>query len=210
MSRAGSRFACGAAWYVDSVLQSLLFAPVHRAVLEQLRPHAPQAASVLAVGCGTGRLLQAAACSRPLAVGVDPCPPMLDAARRPGASTAPVFVCARAERLPFAAGTFDAVASTWSLRFWEDPARGIHELARVLSEAGTLVIADAEPDRSPTPKRRRWGFGRSDGQLRFLVVRSGLTVIDDQVAPTHGPVFGIRRRRLPVGTGQSSQPSSCG
>ena len=206
MSRGGSRFASWAAWYDDSVLQSLLFEPVHRSVIEQLRRHAPQPVRLLDVGCGTGRLLQAVAHSSSLAVGVDPCAEMLDAARRPGASTCPVFVCAVAERLPFATAAFDVVTSTLSLRFWDDPTRGLSELTRVLAETGTLVIADAEPDLSTPPKRRRGPFRGSHGQLRLLAVRCGLTVIDEQVAPTHGPtceVHVLTARHHDAGTGQS-------
>ena len=193
MSTGGSRFASWAAWYDDSVLQPLLFEPVHRSVIEQLRQHAPQPVRLLDVGSGTGRLLQAVAHSSSLAVGVDPCAEMLDAARwrQAGASTCPVFVCAVAERLPFATAAFDAVTSTLSLRHWEDPTQGLSELVRILSETGTLVIADAEPDLG-TPPKRRGPFRGSHGQLRLLAVRCGLTVIDEQVAPTHGPTGEVR------------------
>lgn len=196
-----SPFTSWAPWYDDSALQSLLFEPTHSSVLQQLQLHAPRAGRMLDVGCGTGRLLQAAAQRYSPLVGVDPCIQMLDAARARDASAdsehSPRFVCAMAEGLPFAAGTFDVVASTLSLRHWDDPTQGLRELARVLSAAGTLVIADAEipvvrehprsGGSSPAP-RRRWRVRRPVGQLPLLVVRCGLEVVDDQEPPVRGPV----------------------
>ena len=152
--------------------------------MEQLRLHAPRARGMLDVGCGTGRLLQAAAQRYPLVVGLDPSLEMLEVARRRSAPPDSVFVCAMAERLPFGTGTFDVVTSTLSLRHWEDPTLGLGELARVLSETGTLVIADAQPDPWPAPKRRLRGRHGNGGQLRLMAVRRGLAVIDERVAPS--------------------------
>lgn len=180
----GSAFASWASGYDDSALQALLYEPVHRSVMEQLRLHAPRADKVLDVGCGTGRLVQAAARRYRLAVGLDPCMEMLEAARWGNASPGSGRVCARAERLPFRAGTFDVVTSTLSLRHWEDQTLGLGELARVLSETGTLVIADAQPDLWAPPRRRprrRHGMG---GQLRLMAGQCRLAVIDEQAAPS--------------------------
>jgi len=146
--------------------------------------HAPRTGRMLDVGCGTGRLLHAAAQRYPLVVGLDPCLDMLEVGQRRGASAGRVLVCAMAERLPFATGTFDVVTSTLSMRHWEDPTRGLGELTRVLSQAGTLVIAEAAPDPWPPPKRRLRRRHRNDGKLRLMAIRCGLAVVDEQVAPT--------------------------
>jgi demethylmenaquinone methyltransferase/2-methoxy-6-polyprenyl-1,4-benzoquinol methylase len=49
------------------------------------------------------------------------------------------FVLGRGERLPFPDDTFDAVTFTYLLRYVDDPAAAIAELARVLRPGGTLA-----------------------------------------------------------------------
>jgi ubiquinone/menaquinone biosynthesis C-methylase UbiE len=191
MSGSRSTFASWGPWYDDSNLQSLLFEPAHAAVLRKLDQRAPHAMRLLDVGCGTGRLLKAAASRCPLVVGADPCPEMLDVARHRCLSTGASLVCAVAERLPFASRSFDVVTSTLSLRHWEDPTRGLGELTRVLSATGLLVIAEAEIDETPAPSRHRWRLRRPEGPLRLLVTQSGLVVIDEQPIEVHGPVFNV-------------------
>jgi ubiquinone/menaquinone biosynthesis C-methylase UbiE len=189
MPTARSAFESWAPTYDISVLQSLLFEPVHRTVLHQLHAHAPRGARVLDVGCGTGRLLDAVQQSYPVAVGVDVSSQMLAEAKclRPG----PLFVCAVAEQLPFASGAFDAVTATLSIRHWQDPGCGVRELARVLSPDGVLVIADADMEEAMRP-RRHWQFRHPHGrQLAVLLGGSGQDVVDYRLAPVHGPVPSI-------------------
>jgi len=183
-------FESWASTYELSVLQSLLFEPVHRTVLALVREHAPRGARALDVGCGTGRLVNAAQQSIPIAVGVDVSARMLATARclRHG----PLFVRATAEDLPFASGTFDVVTATLSLRHWWDADRGVRELARVLSPDGVLVVADADLEEEATRLRRRWTFGPTHGrQLVQLLSRWGMDIIDYRSAPVHGPVPSI-------------------
>jgi len=139
---------------------------------------------MLDVGCGTGRLLEAAAQCYPLVVGLDPCLEMLDVARARSTSPGTGLMCAMAERLPFGTGTFDVVTSTLSLRHWKDPTLGLEELARVLSKTGTMVIADAPPDPWPVFRRRLRKRRETGGRLRQIAVRGGLTVIDERIAPS--------------------------
>jgi demethylmenaquinone methyltransferase/2-methoxy-6-polyprenyl-1,4-benzoquinol methylase len=49
------------------------------------------------------------------------------------------FVRGRAERLPFLDETFDAVTFTYLLRYVDDPAATVAELARVLRPGGTMA-----------------------------------------------------------------------
>jgi demethylmenaquinone methyltransferase/2-methoxy-6-polyprenyl-1,4-benzoquinol methylase len=49
------------------------------------------------------------------------------------------LVRGRAERLPFADETFDAVTFTYLLRYVDDPAATVDELARVLRPGGTMA-----------------------------------------------------------------------
>lgn len=197
----GSLFASWAAGYDDSALQASLYEPVHRSVMEQLRLHAPQAVSMLDIGCGTGRLVHAATQRFPLAVGLDPCLDMLQVGRSRGAPAGGIFVCGMAERLPFATGTFDVVTSTLSLRHWDDRTRGLEELARVLSKAGTLVIADAQPGSWPPPKRRLRRRQENGWSLRVMAVRCGLEIIDQRVAPSLFTVHVLTARHQRSWTG---------
>lgn len=183
-------FESWAPTYELSVLQSLLFEPVHQTVLALLREHAPGGTRALDVGCGTGRLVGAAQLTIPIAVGVDVSARMLATARclRDG----PLFVRATAEQLPFASGIFDVVTATLSLRHWRDADRGVGELARVLSPDGVLVVADADLEEEATRLRRHWHVGPAHGrQLVELLSRWGMDVIDYRSAPVHGPVPSI-------------------
>lgn len=180
----GTPFSSWASGYDASALQSVLYEPVHSAVMEQLNRHAPHAGRMLDVGCGTGRLLHAAAQQYPLVVGLDPCLDMLETGQRRGTQADHLSVCAMAELLPFATATFDIVTSTLSMRHWEDSMRGLGELTRVLSKSGTLVIADAVPYTWPQRRHRVRRRHRNGGHLRLMAMRCGLAVIDQRVAPS--------------------------
>jgi ubiquinone/menaquinone biosynthesis C-methylase UbiE len=97
---------------------------------------------VLDVACGTGALtLAAAERAGPsgAVTGLDANPAMLDVAR-----TKPVRVDwqeGRAEDLPFADATFDAVVSQFGMMFFDDPARALVEMRRVLTPGGRVAVA---------------------------------------------------------------------
>ncbi len=74
-------------------------------------------------------------------VGLDRSADMLaEASRRNGLITA--LVNGRAERLPFADATFDHVTFTYLLRYVDDPASAVSELARVLKPGGRLAALE--------------------------------------------------------------------
>lgn len=99
----------------------------------------------------------------------------------------PLLVCAAAEELPFASGSFDLVTTTLSLRHWQDPSRGVRELVRVLSPEGVVVVADADFHEEDV-RRRRWFRQARGGQLALLLGRWSLRVIDYRLAAVRGPV----------------------
>ena len=94
----------------------------------------------LDVGCGEGRFCRMLSSHGVAAVGVDPTPALLAAARAREARG--VYVQAPAEHLPFRAEAFDLVVSYLSLIDIPDIHAAIPEMARVLRRGGTLLIAN--------------------------------------------------------------------
>lgn len=96
-------------------------------------------ATVLDVATGTGavarELLATKGCT---VVGLDQSPQMLAEARRRLPADVKLIE-ARAEQLPFPDGAFDALTFTYLLRYVEDPAAVLRELARVVRPGGTIA-----------------------------------------------------------------------
>src|SRR5919201_2220227 len=108
-------------------------------------------------------------------VGVDQSPEMLAAGRervaRGGLSDRVELCEARAEELPFADGEFDAVTFTYLLRYVDDVAATLRELARVVRPGGTVAMLE---------------FGLPEGVWRplwELYVRVGLPVAGAAISP---------------------------
>ncbi|MFC8709130.1 class I SAM-dependent methyltransferase [Streptomyces sp. NPDC057197] len=97
---------------------------------------------VLDLGCGDGVLLEllAAAPDRRLA-GVDLSPHSLALARRRPALAGTALAQARAQRLPFSDGAFDACVSHLALMLMGDADKVVAETARVLVPGGVLACA---------------------------------------------------------------------
>jgi demethylmenaquinone methyltransferase/2-methoxy-6-polyprenyl-1,4-benzoquinol methylase len=109
---------------------------------------APVAASspslVLDVATGTaGVALELAARTRARVVGVDLTEAMMRTGRRnlgrAGLDGRVQLTVGRAEQLPFPADTFDALTFTYLLRYVDDPAATLRELARVIRPGGTVA-----------------------------------------------------------------------
>jgi GMP synthase-like glutamine amidotransferase/SAM-dependent methyltransferase len=97
----------------------------------------PAGATVLDVGCGTGRALPAlAGAGAGLVVGVDVTPEMLEVAR----TRAATLVVGDAARLPLADGSVDAVFAAGLVTHLADPVAGLRELARVTRPGGRLAV----------------------------------------------------------------------
>lgn len=125
--------------------QALRTSPVRHPLYERAR--LDQAKSILDVGCGNGavtRDLARFSAGEVHAVDVDPS--MVLAARETLADLKRVKVHeARAEALPFADKTFDAVVANLVLMWIPDPVRALREMGRV-AKAGGVVLASMEPD----------------------------------------------------------------
>jgi demethylmenaquinone methyltransferase/2-methoxy-6-polyprenyl-1,4-benzoquinol methylase len=95
--------------------------------------------TVLDVATGTGAVARELVAQKGCTVvGLDQSPEMLAEARRrvPRGVT---LVEGRAEALPFPAGAFDALTFTYLLRYVDDPAATLHELARVVRPGGIVA-----------------------------------------------------------------------
>jgi demethylmenaquinone methyltransferase/2-methoxy-6-polyprenyl-1,4-benzoquinol methylase len=126
-----------------------------RAMVRALRPSVEH--RVLDVATGTGMVAEALVRSSGCTVvGLDQSEPMLARARR-RVSGDPVLrgcvtvVRGEAEQLPFADGEFDALTFTYLLRYVDDPATTLRELARVVKPGGRIASLEfAVPGRRLT------------------------------------------------------------
>jgi ubiquinone/menaquinone biosynthesis C-methylase UbiE len=127
------------------------------ALFAQWPPHIAEAAglasgqTVLDVACGTGVLaIEAARRVAPngRVAGLDRNPGMLDVARRKASEID--WQEGMAEALPFADASMDRVVSQFGLMFFEDRAKAMAEMWRVLKPGGRLAVATyARAERSP-------------------------------------------------------------
>lgn len=102
---------------------------------------------VLDVATGTGMVAFALAARGAEVVGVDQSEAMLGGARArlqrtPELAGRLSFVLGEAESLPFADGEFDALSFTYLLRYVEDRAATMRELARVLRPGGRIGMVE--------------------------------------------------------------------
>lgn len=126
------------AWF-NRVIDDLQFRAVRRALaLGNLHP----GASILDVGCGTGRWVRRFQDLGLRASGVDATAPMLRLARQRG-TTAPV-VAGEAQRLPFADAQFDFVSDITVIQHIPTAfqAEALGEMARVLKPGGRLILME--------------------------------------------------------------------
>jgi len=91
--------------------------------------------TLLDIGCGTGRLLQAVSCRK--AVGLDQSQDMLSLAQEKGIES---LVRGSAETLPFPDRSFDAVTLITVLEFVPDPEKVIREVFRVCKDRMVLGV----------------------------------------------------------------------
>ena len=114
-------------------------------------------ARVLDVATGTGavalELVRRYGCS---VVGIDRSPEMLAVARSRvaarGLAANVELLEGRAETLPFADSSFDALTVTYLLRYVDDPAATIHELVRVVRPGGTVASLEFGVPRRRVPR----------------------------------------------------------
>lgn len=116
---------------------------------------------VLDVAAGTQLVSRALAARRNVrVVALDQSEPMLRAGsqanRLAGLHDRVLPVLGRAERLPFDDGTFDGVSFTYLLRYVDDPASTVRELARVLRDGGSIAMLEFHVPSTPLAHAGWW------------------------------------------------------
>jgi demethylmenaquinone methyltransferase / 2-methoxy-6-polyprenyl-1,4-benzoquinol methylase len=134
-----------------------------RAVTDHAAAAAPQ--RVLDVATGpAGVALAVAARTGADVVGVDLNEPMLRAGlanvRRPGPRGRVRLAAGRAGQLPFADASFDAVTFSYLLRYVDNPAATIAEMARCLRPGGTLASLEFHVPPQPVWHAAWWCYTR--------------------------------------------------
>lgn len=167
-------------------------------------------AHVLDVGCGDGALVCAAISRGAVAIGIDPDPAMLVAARRRAEKTGlrAGFLVGRIERLPFPDAAFDVVVAVTVLCFVADAAGAVREMARVLRPGGRLVLGELGRQSLWAMVRRLRGWlgavpwktahFRNANELRALAERAGLTVSVPRGVVFYPPVGMFARVLAPL------------
>lgn len=121
-------------------------AEVEKALVAMLKNHKPE--KLLDIGTGTARMLELFGPGLTQGVGIDRSPEMLSMARTT-LQKAGLDHCDVRQgdlyQVPFDGGTFDTVIIHQVLHFVDDPARALHEAARVLKPGGRLLVADFAP-----------------------------------------------------------------
>ena len=145
-----------------------------RPILEALAPGPGD--HVLELGCGGGLLLREALATGAAATGLDHSEEMVQLARdrAPGAEV----VLGRAESLPFADGSFTAVAMSIVFFFFDDPVGVLRECRRVLRPGERLAVYTTGPElrgtpAAPEPLASRGHF-YTDEELTELARSAGL------------------------------------
>jgi demethylmenaquinone methyltransferase/2-methoxy-6-polyprenyl-1,4-benzoquinol methylase len=97
-------------------------------------------------------------------VGLDQSEPMLrtgvNRVRSVGLGSRVRFVLGQGQRLPFADGTFDGVTFTYLLRYVENPAETLAELARVIKPGGSLASLEFHVPGNPAWRALWWLYTR--------------------------------------------------
>ena len=152
---------------------------VYARIADDLVDVLPEGADVLDVGTGPGVLISELAGRRSdlHLVGVDLSADMVSAAQRNLSEFGGRATAQQGDvvDLPFAAGTFDLVVSSFSSHHWDDPVAAVPELARVLRPGGRLYIYDfgfAPFDVITETARSRDVFGSNP--VRTTRIRTGV------------------------------------
>lgn len=130
-------------------LVPVIFEPLARKLVERAAPRVDD--TLLDAACGSGVVMRAAGEQLRFALGVDPNPTRLAAARQLSSALPRAGWCqARAEALPLPDAAFSLVTCQHGLMFFSDLDAGCAEIHRVLEPGGRLVASSwATLDQNP-------------------------------------------------------------
>ncbi|WP_342634179.1 class I SAM-dependent methyltransferase [Lichenibacterium ramalinae] len=137
---------------------------------------------VLDLGCGGGHVSYRAAPHVDAVVACDVTATMLEAVARTAAARGLANVTtqqAAAERLPFAAGSFDAVLCRFTAHHWGAVEAGLREARRVVRPGGLAVFMDvvAPPDRAADSHLQAMELLRDASHVRDYSVAEWLAML---------------------------------
>ena len=129
--------------YYDCLFTTVFYQAIHQRLLDYVE--LKENASILDLGCGTGKLMNRLANKFPTikGIGVDLSPSMLIEARvRNQYHKRLIFVSGKAEALSFADEQFDAVFCTISFLHYPHPQQVFYQVSRVLADGGHFYLVD--------------------------------------------------------------------
>jgi SAM-dependent methyltransferase len=130
---------------------------------------------VLELGCGEGQGFGLTAGVAASVVGGDYSAPLLQAARRHYGARVPL-VRLSAERLPFRSAAFDVVLFFEASYYVPDMNRGFDEIVRVLAPGGSVLFANANPERPDFIRSPHSVHYHSADEFRAALTTRGLQV----------------------------------
>lgn len=147
----------------------------------------PPARSAADLGCGSGALLERLADTVETAIGVDSSREMLaEAARRLKGRAQPADLrIGELEHLPLRDGETEVAIINLVLHHLRNPREGLQEARRVLSEGGTLIVADfCRHDQEMMRSRYgdRW-LGFDDSEMERWLEQAGIRVDEHRRFP---------------------------
>jgi len=120
---------------------------------------------VLDAATGTGLVARELARKNLRVVGLDQSPSMIRrgfaAVRAAGLEDRVRFTLGQAQALPFADETFDALTFTYLLRYVDDPAATVRELARVIRPGGVMAALEFHVPQDPWLHAGWYGYTRT-------------------------------------------------
>lgn len=130
----------------DILLPSVFYQAIHQRILDYTQ--LPEGATVLDLGCGTGKLLNRLAQHYPslTGTGLDFSSEMLKQAQiKSYDSNRLTYVQGAADAIPLRQNQYDAVFCTVSFLHYPDPLTVLREVYRVLKPSGRFYLADYIP-----------------------------------------------------------------
>jgi len=135
--------------YDRSVLQRLVFNAAHDTFFSEMTPYLKDAAGILDVGCGTGKLsLKLHKFNPRMRVhGVDLSDDMIGKARAKVTDNSIEFKVGDVEHLPYEADTFDVITCSHSFHHYPNQKKALSEMHRVLKDGGRVMVVDGCRDK---------------------------------------------------------------